>query len=127
MKGNASDVFNLSPQMGAFEVYCNGYLIHSKLSSGYWPWFNTVVNSIIAIKEGKAVDPPSRNLPSAAQRHFTSTQSSFYNSRNGMKSTLSREGARSRVEKRSPERILGESPPKMYNMKAVRSERRVSK
>jgi selT/selW/selH selenoprotein domain len=35
---------------GAFEIRANGKLIHSKLESGDWPDFDTVVTAIRKIK-----------------------------------------------------------------------------
>jgi selenoprotein W-related protein len=35
---------------GAFEIHANGKLLHSKLKSGDWPDFDTIVKQIKAIK-----------------------------------------------------------------------------
>jgi len=35
---------------GAFEIHANGQLLHSKLQSGDWPDFDTVVKRIKALK-----------------------------------------------------------------------------
>jgi selenoprotein W-related protein len=35
---------------GAFEVHANGKLLHSKLQSGDWPDFDTVVSQIKKLK-----------------------------------------------------------------------------
>jgi selenoprotein W-related protein len=35
---------------GAFEIHANGKLLHSKLNSGDWPDFDTVVKQVKAIK-----------------------------------------------------------------------------